>query len=268
MPDYTKFLHNTASLASEITPGVLLKFCEQLECSSPAYPSEEAVQSSLQVVNQPAVRNLLLNFLIACREQHPELSAKEIAWALRSASATDEFHRSRRRLELVWTGPAPSNSSLRRTDQVLLYLIQQAHDSLIIVTFAAYKIPRISEALKQATERGVSIQLILESSEESQGKVAFNAIHALGREVAARSRIYYWPLDQREQNEQGRHGSLHVKCAVADTNALFLSSANLTDFAFNLNMEMGLLIRGGKLPIQAHEHFRALIERGVLKKIS
>jgi PLD-like domain len=42
--------------------------------------------------------------------------------------------------------------------------------------------------------------------------------------------------------------SLHAKCAVIDSNLLFLSSANLTEFAFNLNMELGVLIKGGSLP--------------------
>ena len=45
-----------------------------------------------------------------------------------------------------------------------------------------------------------------------------------------------------------RHGSLHVKCAVADDAAALISSANLTEYAMNLNMELGLMVKGGDLP--------------------
>jgi len=36
-----------------------------------------------------------------------------------------------------------------------------------------------------------------------------------------------------------------MKCAVADGEWLFLSSANLTQQAFTINMELGMLVRGG-----------------------
>ena len=38
-------------------------------------------------------------------------------------------------------------------------------------------------------------------------------------------------------------GILHVKCAVADGEWLFLSSANLKQQAFTINMELGMLVR-------------------------
>jgi phosphatidylserine/phosphatidylglycerophosphate/cardiolipin synthase-like enzyme len=61
-----------------------------------------------------------------------------------------------------------------------------------------------------------------------------------------------------------RHGSLHAKCAVADRRVLFVSSANLTEYALKLNMELGLLVRGGDLPGRAIGHLRRLVEEGVL----
>lgn len=41
-------------------------------------------------------------------------------------------------------------------------------------------------------------------------------------------------------------------------------AANLTGYALNLNMEMGLLVRGGNLPGRAAGHLKQLIEEGVL----
>ena len=82
--------------------------------------------------------------------------------------------------------------------------------------------------------------------------------------MAARASIYYWPLDRRENDAAGRHGILHVKCAVAHGRKLYLSSANLTEYAFTVNMELGVFIVGGNLPGQVEKHFDRLIQAGVL----
>ena len=41
---------------------------------------------------------------------------------------------------------------------------------------------------------------------------------------------------------------------------MFLSSANLTEYAFTINMELGLLVTGGKLPEKVERHFERLID--------
>ena len=51
---------------------------------------------------------------------------------------------------------------------------------------------------------------------------------------------------------------------MADGRWLFLSSANLTEYAFTLNMELGLLFKGGGLPEQIEMHFDRMIQTGVL----
>ena len=79
--------------------------------------------------------------------------------------------------------------------------------------------------------------------------------------------MYYWPREKRGVDPNGKVGILHVKCVVADGRWLFLSSANLTDYAFSINMELGLLQRGGALPGRVERHFDQLIERGVLARV-
>ena len=54
---------------------------------------------------------------------------------------------------------------------------------------------------------------------------------------------------------------------MADGRWLFLSSANLTEYAFTINMELGVLVTGGKLPGQVQEHFDRLIEAGQLVRV-
>jgi phosphatidylserine/phosphatidylglycerophosphate/cardiolipin synthase-like enzyme len=89
----------------------------------------------------------------------------------------------------------------------------------------------------------------------------------LGVVLAASSTVYEWPRDRRPKHDDGRTGSLHVKCALADDDHLLISSANLTEFALNLNMELGMLVRGGDIPRRVGAHLRGLIESGVLTAI-
>lgn len=53
--------------------------------------------------------------------------------------------------------------------------------------------------------------------------------------------VYYWPVEHRERNYAGWPGKLHAKLAIVDE-VVMVSSANLTDDAFNRNMEVGVMI--------------------------
>jgi phosphatidylserine/phosphatidylglycerophosphate/cardiolipin synthase-like enzyme len=74
-------------------------------------------------------------------------------------------------VELVWTGPNPLTSALYRTEQTLLDLIESAHRTLLIVTFAAYKVTAVREALANAAGRGVRVTVVAEQAEEDGGKL-------------------------------------------------------------------------------------------------
>ena len=97
-----------------------------------------------------------------------------------------------------------------------------------------------------------------------QNLVHLSTLAALGPSVAKQCGVYLWPLANRATDDNGKPGSLHVKCAAADGQRLFVSSANLTEYAFSLNMELGLLISGGSLPSQVEAHFDRMIQTGVL----
>jgi len=76
-----------------------------------------------------------------------------------------------------------------------------------------------------------------------------------------------WPSDQRPQDANGHAGVLHAKCAVADGQLLFLSSANLTEYAMNLNIELGVLIRSAPHAQRVAAQFEQLIAQGILRSI-
>jgi len=90
---------------------------------------------------------------------------------------------------------------------------------------------------------------------------------ALQIRIARTSQVFYWPVEHRVRGEQGKPGILHVKDGIADGRWLFLSSANLTEYAFTLNMKLGLLITGGSLPKQVEGHFDQMIQKRILVKL-
>jgi phosphatidylserine/phosphatidylglycerophosphate/cardiolipin synthase-like enzyme len=60
---------------------------------------------------------------------------------------------------------------------------------------------------------------------------------------------------------------MHAKAAVADCRVAFLSSANLTEAALERNMELGVLIRGGNLPVAIDRLIDALVESEELQRV-
>lgn len=158
----------------------------------------------------------------------------------------------------VWTGPANGVFPVRRFDQVLYDLIAQAHERILIVTFAAHKVGHLCEHLQAAVSRGVSLTMILEMAEASEGQLSYDALNAFSVLPKGSYAVYYWPQERRLRNESGRPGKLHVKCAVVDSTAL-VCSGNLTDDAFNRNMELGLLVNDASTADALHSHFVALI---------
>ena len=117
----------------------------------------------------------------------------------------------------------------------------------------------------EACARGVKVAIVLESPTESAGKVGFDMATALGSDVVRHATLYTWPADRRPETPVGTRASLHAKCAVCDARQLLVSSANLTEFAFTLNMELGLLVKGGDTPLRVQRHFEQLILRGDLR---
>ena len=107
----------------------------------------------------------------------------------------------------------------------------------------------------------------METPDKIAGEGEYSTIRALGPEVAACSTVYFWPKENRPVGENNKVGILHVKCAVADGKWLFLSSANLTQQAFTINMELGMLVSGGTMPSRVEQQFEDLVRRGQLKAV-
>ena len=256
-----------ARLADLLPEELLLSLATAIEQVKPddwAYARAQVVKA----IPQPEFRAEVSRLFQVWQTRAPAVSPQSAALALLAAANVEETRRCREAVDLVWTGPDSHVIPLRRTDQALLQLINESTTRLTIISFAVYKAEAIAQAILQAAKRRVDIAICLETPDASEGKIAFDTLHALGDEVVQHARIYVWPLDQRPQSFTGKHGSLHAKVAVADGKTLLISSANLTEYTMTLNMELGVLIRGGELPSRIEEHFGRLMESGTLRQIA
>lgn len=218
-------------------------------------------------VSHPHYRSLAIEFLDVWRSQAQDLCPQAVALAITTAACAEKAHREEQSVELVWTGPDVGAVPLRRTEQAILQVINSAQRRITVVSYAVYNIPHICEALIRAALRNVSINIVVETPDRLEGKNAYDTLAAFGPAVAAHCSVYLWPLENRQKDDSGKPGILHVKCAVADGRWLFLSSANLTEYAFTLNMELGLLVTGGDLPEQVENHFDRMIQKRVLARV-
>jgi cardiolipin synthase len=166
--------------------------------------------------------------------------------------------------EFIWSGPANGRFPVRRIDQVLYDLIAKAKHRIFLVTFAAYKIDHLCEHLGNAIARNVQVTLLLESEAASEGQLSADAMRAFSTLPLKMVKILYWPLEKRERNQAARPGKLHAKSAIIDEVAL-IGSANLTDDAFNRNMELGVCMKDPVKVAQLLSHFEEMEKWGTLK---
>lgn len=250
-----------ARLASRLPYSVLVAVADSV-LSHGASERTAAQQAILQDLQTPDFRDVTADFLDLWQGRAGTVGSEAVALALVTAAKGHKESRQRETVEIVWTGPESVGSQFRQTEQAILEVVNIAKERLTIVSYAVYRIPRIREALVAAAGRGVCIRVIVETPNRIEGQGEYDCLLALGDNVASACSVYYWPQANRPKDENGKIGILHVKCAVADGHRIFLSSANFTEYAFTINMELGLLVTGGKMPGQVERHFEQLIRDG------
>lgn len=258
--DSMRRIATEAAKISRELPGEVLEAAAEVIFQ--AADLESARQSVAGTVAHAPYRRAIDAFLVKCNAV-PALSKDAVGAALMTAVASERASRARQEIEVVWTGPDSETVPFRQTEQVILQILDSARNRITLVSYAVYAIPRIREALVKAAARGVQINVIIETPDRLSGQKEYSTLQAMGPEVANCSKVYYWPLEQRSK-VGAKVGILHVKCVAADSRWLFVTSANLTEYAFGINMELGTLITGGDVPSSVEELFDSLIARGIL----
>jgi cardiolipin synthase len=219
------------------------------------------VQSALVgVVSSPAARKALADVVQTWLAT--EASPHELELMLLATSHAHHKMSEKQQIELVWTGPTTSFVSARRTEQVLLQVISSAMETLFITSFVAYDISNVVTSINAAIERGVAVNMLLESSQSHGGSIEIDVIGKM-QSLIPKARFFTW----REKDDEFSGGRVHAKVAVADARLCFITSANLTGYAMNKNMEAGVLISGGQIPRSLDGHLTSLFQTNVVNRV-
>ena len=194
--------------------------------------------------------------------QKTTVAPVELSSMLLAASHAYSKAVSEQSIELVWTGPTTPFVSTRRTEQALLQVINSADESIFITSFVAYDVISIVKALNAAVERGVLISMLLELSQDHGGSISFDAIGKM-RDLVPAAKMYAW----RDRIDPFSDGRVHAKVAVADNRLCFITSANLTGHAMEKNMEAGVLISGGNVPMVLRNHLQYLVDTNLVSRL-
>lgn len=266
--DRARLIRKIVEYTKDLPSSTLETVAESLsELSAGAGEKERAAVA--EKICSGSARDAVTKLIREWNRHAPKIQSESIALVLQTVAEKEAQYKKSQSLQLVWSGPTPGCSILRRTDQVLYDLIKEAEKDVFIVTYAAYKIPKVREALVGAAKRGVRISLILRSKEGGEGELEISSLKALGSELPQSAAVYVWPTKKKKafSGTEGKVGLIHAKCAFTDDKRLLISSANLTEQALSINMELGVLIRGGPLPREVAEHFRRLILMGELERV-
>ena len=249
-------LDSIAALVSLVSPEKVQAVAARVRRTD----ASTAATTLMSVVGTPVASKVVEQ--LAAAWQSTKVGSDELASMLIAASHVYAKAASEQSTELVWTGPTTPFVSARRTEQALLQVINSAEQSLFITSFVAYDVSTIVKALNAANDRGVAISMLLELSQDHGGSITFDAIGKMSTLLPA-AKLYAWH-DKADPFSDGR---VHAKVAVADGRMCFITSANLTGHAMEKNMEAGVLISGGHIPILLDRHLSALVGTKVVSPI-
>jgi phosphatidylserine/phosphatidylglycerophosphate/cardiolipin synthase-like enzyme len=173
--------------------------------------------------------------------------------------------------DLVWSGPEVAGLQARDTRRVYEQLLGSADHSVWVSTYAFFDGPKAFEVLakRMDTLPGLQVTLLLNIQRKwGDTRAAEHLVRAFADHFwktdwpgRSRPRVFY---DPRALESDGPGGVLHAKAVVTDDEAVFVTSANLTEAALDRNIEIGLLVRDRALAAILIGHFQGLIDLGML----
>lgn len=251
-----RLLNAVAAMSRQISPEKALAIASRIRQTTP----DMAAMALTGIVGTPATSSLVGELIDAWRIAG--VSAAELGLMVLVSSHVVSQTAAEQSIELVWTGPITPFVSARRTEQALLQVINGATKTLFITSFVAYDIAAVIDSLNTAIDRGVELSMLLELSEAQGGSVSIDGIGKMRTHVP-HAHLYAW----HNKADAFLKGSVHAKIAVADGQVCFITSANLTGYAMDKNMEAGVLIVGGELPRIMDKHLRSLVDTNVILRV-
>lgn len=235
-----------------------------LESGLLAAPYTEAAVRSVVTLSEGAAE--VISTLNALGRQG--LAGPHLAIALRAVEAAVARRPSP---DVVWSGPEVPGLHARDTRRVFEELMGTAAHRVWVSTYAFFDGPRAFEVLAARMEARPTLRVtLLLNIARNRGDTT--AGDQVVRRFADRFWKRDWPggtrpgvfYDPRALEVEGSAGVLHAKAVVVDDESVLVTSANLTEAAFDRNIELGLLTRDRALAMTVVRHFEALIARGLL----
>lgn len=178
-------------------------------------------------------------------------------------------------IDLVTSGPEAPGVSNRDTSVVVRELFAHAKKSVLVVGYAVYQGQQVFEALAKRMETfpELDVKFFLNIARPDGDSTTSEILVARFKQ---RFKDKQWPIGYRlpqvffdprsVADDQAIRSSLHAKCIVVDSSHVFVSSANFTEAAQERNIEVGLKIESEWLARGITDHFRHLLEHGILRR--
>lgn len=256
-----------AELALALTDASGLEnVCRALEAGQLSPVSTAAARAAV-VGGNVTVESHLRSLQETWKAVGDDLSPQALALMLRtSAASVTIFRRQVPSTQVAWTGPKVEGSFLRATREVVRELLRHARVELLVVGYwiAARDdgegiIEEVIALLANAVMRGVAVRVVFDARVRPDGKDNWGILVSAWPSSTILPKILTWRLPADDQ-----HLKLHAKVLVADRRDALVTSANLTSYAMDRNMEMGVRIIGHPAGDIA-KHFDLLEAAGVLE---
>jgi cardiolipin synthase A/B len=263
-PDISRRLCEFAMAA--IDASAVEEVCVALESGRLTASSTATVRSSLAQGNaqlEGQIRKLQELWTTAL----PGLHGGALALALRTGADGIQLERLMSpKTQIVWTGPKVEGSYVRATREIVREIVRGAQRELLIVGFwlAARDdgegiIEELIALLSDAVGRGVAVTMVLDERQRSDGSDNRKILLEVWPETVPLPRLLTWRLPVGD-----KHLKLHAKVMVADDRDALVTSANLTWYAMDRNIEMGVRMVG-QPAATIGLHMRLLDQHGTLQ---
>lgn len=262
----TDAFNQLAELAQAIADvSGLESVCSALEAGRLSRGSTAATRAAI-AEGRASVEGHLRCLQEAWNAAGPELSGAALALVLRtSVASVAAFRRQAPVTQVVWTGPKVEGSFLRATREVVREILRGAQAELLVVgywiaarTDGESIIEEVIVSLAEAVTRGLTVSVVVDERIRPDGRDNRRILISAWPVGVALPKILTWRLPPGDL-----HLKLHAKVLVADRRDALVTSANLTSYAMERNMEMGVRIVGHPA-VDIARHFDLLEAHGVL----
>lgn len=188
----------------------------------------------------------------------------------------DDVASKTQRPDLVWSGPEIDGIHARDTRVVYEELMKEAKQRIWISTYAYYDAPKQFDVLAKRMDEVPDLHTtLLMNIERKWGdtSTADALVHGFAEKLWGK---HGWPGERRPavfydpralEPETADRAVLHAKAVVVDDSSVFITSANLTEKAWDKNYELGLLTRDRTLALSIAKHFQLLIDNKLLSRL-